>query len=90
MALYLVCLPEDKVQSTQEKLEEKSKSRDLDFIHLWGGVFLVMSRRSSMEIARQLEIAPSGLGIVSKFQIEFSAGRARGEVIQWLRAREES
>ncbi len=88
MAIYLVCVPEDKLQPIRGKLKDLSET--LDSTHLWGGVFFLSSKLSSVEIASQLEIMPSGLGIVIPFEISSSSGRARSEIIQWLRSRDDS
>ena len=93
MPLYLVCLPPSSSphdtlgSSARTKLNDSTKLKD--HIKVWDNAYFVNAKRSSDEIAEELEIHPNGLGLVVLLELRSTSGRASRESVQWLLARSE-
>ena len=91
MPLYLVCAPTptDSSNPSDSDFNEKLKSvpRLSEHVKLWDGVYFVDARASSNEIAEDLGIFPTGLGMVVPVDPGSITGRAKKLSVEWLKAR---
>ena len=91
MPLYLVCVPTptDSSDPADSDFNEKLSSvpRLSEHVELWDGVYFLDARVSSNEIAEDLGIVPSGLGLVIPVAPGSVSGRAKKSSVDWIKAR---
>lgn len=91
MPLYLVCVPTSTDSSDPSNSDFNEKLRSIprlsEHVKLWDGAYFLDARVSANEIAEDLGIFPSGLGMVLPVAPGSITGRAKKLSVDWIKAR---